>query len=90
MANEFSWKKCIFCQGEDIEDLRCPVHSIIKNQANASLRQLCFDIEFAVDKNQSPLYISFFNDGTGMENTLRKNSARFHKGCRLNFYRSRI
>lgn len=85
------WSKCILCQEETSEKLRCPASSK-QNRLGAGYINLAEDLTLFNDNACLPksIDISRLNYGNGIEETLRNNSAKFHTTCRLLYSKSRL
>ena len=85
-SRPLDWNKCIFCQEDSAENVRCPADSVDKlNDSGytsivASLTAFC-------DLGCLPPNIDMteMDDGDGLEKTFTQRKAKFHKTCRLKF-----
>ena len=78
---------CSLCQKNTCEKLQCPA-----KWQGVGYKSLADDIcEFEkLGKIPMKLDISRLNDGSGIESTLRKNKASWHKSCRANFNKTKL
>ena len=90
MSNKILWKLplCFLCQtekkGEDLKSL--PTHySFIKN--NDGYYMIATNIPLFQGINQLPIILDpiILEEGGGIEETLRRNNAKYHQNCRLLF-----
>ena len=79
------WELCCLCQEVSSKDLRCPYNKKCHHKAYATLEN---DLKNFVE-NDVPLplgvNLEIFDDGSGIANTLLKNKAKYHNGCRSLF-----
>ena len=79
------WALCCLCQKESEKDLRCPYKRECHLTAYDTLET---DLKNFIENDvRLPLGVTMvcLNDGTGIANTLRKNEAKYHNGCRSLF-----
>ena len=85
------WKKCVICQGDKKEKLSCPADSkrsdVGAGYITLSQDLVAFDTAGCLPKSLS---ISRINDGDGIETTLKRHRARFHKSCQLEYSKPRL
>ena len=67
------WSKCLICQVNNTDKLRCSDDGYIKLADRLP--------KFKEAGGAELLDLSRINDGTGILNTLRKNNALYHKDC---------
>ena len=74
------WKLCVLCQKRKEERLQCPANSK-RTDLGAGYKSLAENLLLFIDLGMVPFAISFeqLNDGSGVENTLLKNKALWHK-----------
>ena len=85
------WTKCCLCQEVRKEDLKSP-------QANPARRgedgymSLARNIPLFHSINALPIKLdpARLDDGSGIEETLRKNKAQYHESCRLLFNNTKL
>ena len=74
-------EQCALCRGKG-QDLQCPANSTRKD-VGAGYTFIAERISKFREKELTlPFDISHLNDGSGIENTLSKNKAKYHKACR--------
>lgn len=80
------WFKCIFCQTDSLDTLQCPA-SARQNDTSAGYKTLSENLEQFNEINSLPSWLDLnkLNDGSGIQNTLIKSNAKWHKKCRLKF-----
>lgn len=83
------WSKCVICQmSKPQERLQCPANSK-RHDVGAGYKTIAEDI----GRLSSFEFLPFgnrINDGSGIEETLRKNKACWHNKCRLQYGKSRV
>ncbi len=80
----FDWSKCILCQEDTAEVLRCPVESTHDKQGEGYTT--ITDLLMGFNKiNCLPrsLNLSRLDDGEGIEATLKHHKAKWHNSCRF-------
>ena len=84
------WGLCILCQQNTKEKLTCPNNS--KNASSPGYQNLASNLESFSSINALPSNIKLetLNDGTGLEETLKSNSAKWHQTCRLKYNNSKL
>ena len=83
------WEKCCLCQTKTNEELRPrPTYSINID----SYRVIASNVPHFLALNCMPLKIdpARLDEGDGIENTLRKNNAKYHKNCYQLFNNSKL
>lgn len=77
---------CVLCQEQTNEPLQCPAYSK-RNDVGAGYKSLTNSINLfkAIDAIPSFFDPETINDGSGIENTLVKHEASWHKSCRNKF-----
>ena len=86
-AARTDWELCILCQTETPgESLQCPLRST-KKPIGRDYASLAEDLLWFEDLQHMPmnLQVERLDDGDGVEATLRKHGAQWHKKCRLKF-----
>ena len=81
------WNKCVLCQKHTKENLRNPANfrgSNTKCNADTGYKILGANLNSFSKIGSLPMDIDIarLDDGSGIENTLRKNQAKWHKSCR--------
>ena len=83
------WALCCLCQVKSKKDVRCPYKKECHHDAYQTLEN---ELKKFVEHDISlPLQVSLecLDDGSGIANTLLKNEAKYHNGCRI-LFRSHI
>ena len=83
------WTICVLCQKQSSEPLRNPCKSDIEGKSYATLAQNLKDLN---ELNSLPLQINLdrLDDGTGIEETLLRHKAQYHKTCYVNCNREKV
>jgi hypothetical protein len=86
--SQTDWNKCFLCRTEKKgEDLKSPPthYSFIKN--NDGYYMIATNIPLFQGINQLPIILDpiILDEGGGIEETLRRNNAKYHQNCRLFF-----
>ena len=79
------WELCCLCQEESRRDLRCPYNKECHHKAYGTLEN---DLKnFVANDVPLPLGVNLecLDDGSGIAQTLLKNKAKYHNGCRSLF-----
>lgn len=79
------WTLCCLCQEQNKKDLRCPY---VKECYHNAYQTLEYDLnQFVQNHVPLPLGVTLecLDDGSGIANTLLKNEAKYHNGCRAHF-----
>lgn len=81
---EIDWEKCIVCQATSAEKLECPALNPILSRRHAGY--LSLSIKLTELRNYdytlpSKFKIEKLDNGTGFEQTLLTNRAKWHKSC---------
>ena len=81
------WNLCIICQKEvKNENLCCPANSKRKGVGVGYSSFVCALEEFRkLESLPVSIDVSLLDDGSGIEDTLSRNKAKWHKNCRLLF-----
>ncbi|XP_072178978.1 uncharacterized protein [Diadema setosum] len=81
-----NWKMCILCQADTDEPLQCPLRSKMK-PIGAGYASLTEDLIQFKGLRHMPMDLNLnrLDDGDGVEATLMRHSAQWHKKCRLKF-----
>ena len=79
------WNKCLPCQEVTSEVLRCPAESkCLDVGAGKGYSTLSLNITHFSELNE-PIDLTHLDEGNGVEATLRKNKAKWHKFCHSKF-----
>ena len=81
-----NWELCILCQAETDERLQCPLRSTMK-PSGVGYASLTEDLVQFKGLRHMPmeLNVNRLDDGDGVEATLKRHSAQWHKKYRLKF-----
>ena len=84
--SEIDWTKCVICREEKTESLTVPDGKA----AQSGYIKLISDLEGSDELGLLPKNIDLnqLNDGSGIQQTLHKNKAGFHKFCKLKIHTS--
>ena len=88
MSDPTNWDICALCQIEDGKGLICP-----NNKSGTGYRTVAENILAFHDIGCIPiptLNIERINDGSGIEETFIKNSAKWHESCKLKFNNTKL
>jgi len=85
------WAKCCLCQVDKKECLMSPLLNPTK-RVDDGYSQLGRNIPRFYSVNQLPINLdpARFDDGTGIEETLRSNKAQYHNSCRTLFNNTKL
>ena len=75
------WSLCCLCQGDVIDDLRCPANKECYNSAYYTLQKDLLDFD-SINALPDALSLERLNDGSGIAKTLLTKKAKYHKSCR--------
>ena len=81
---ETDWTKCVLCQEESLEVLRCPAKSkcITQESGYKTITELL--VGFGRNDCLPPsINLSRLDDGSGIAETLKRYEAKWHDSCRL-------
>lgn len=86
VCTPIDWSKCILCQKQTREPLQCPGNSR-RHDVGAGYQFLAIILpEFDKIGLLPPgLVLSRIDDGDGLQASLQRNGAKYHKSCRSNF-----
>lgn len=90
---EIDWTKCIICQEESNESLRCPTGSSNTSTAGAGYKSLAENIQNFNKIGALPKSLKVFkllNEGQDIEVTFRNNEAKWHDSCRLKYNKTKL
>ena len=81
---ETDWIKCVLCQQESSEVLRCPAKSkcITQGSGYKTITELLVGFE-RIGCLPPSINLSRLDDGSGIEETLKRYEAKWHDSCRL-------
>ena len=75
------WSKCLLCQ-EVTSEVKCLDVGAGKGYSTLSLNITCFS---ELNELPMPIDLRHLDEGNGVEATLRKNKAKWHKFCHSKF-----
>lgn len=80
------WTKCCLCQLDTNEELRCPQNNPVKRN-DGGYMNLARNIPKFQSLNQLPIGMdpSRLDEGVGINETLTKNKASYHRNCQVLF-----
>ena len=91
-APETDWRKCCLCQTDKKEELKSPPTHYACSPENDGYSMIATNVPLFQAINQQPIRLdmSRLDDGGGIEETLRRNNAKYHRSCRLMFSNSKL
>lgn len=86
-APSTNWDICVLCQAVTDEPLLCPLRNTKKQSVGSGYVSLAEDlVRFrALQHIPMDLNLERLDDGDGIESTLRRHNAGWHKTCRIKF-----
>ena len=86
------WNKCVFCQADTAEVLRCPVESKRSINQGAGYKTVAdLLMKFSQIGCLPPsINISRLDDGEGIAATLYRHKAKWHDSCRLMYNQTKL
>ena len=79
-----NWDICVLCQVVTDEPLQCPLRNKRKQSVGSGYVSLAEDLQFRTLQHMPmDLNLEQLDDGDGMEFTLKRHKAKWHKRCRL-------
>ena len=86
------WQKCCLCQTEKGEELKSPPSRYEASEDRDGYVMIARNVPLFKDINQLPILLDprRLDKGEGIEDTLRKNNAKYHQSCRLLFSNSKL
>ena len=86
------WKKCAICQRNKDESLQCPAESKRQSDFGAGYKTLAENIKRMIELDCLPSDVNpvKLDEGGGIEITLMRNKARWHKTCSLQFNTTKV
>ena len=81
-----NWGKCALCQKKTTESLQCPANNT-RTDFGAGYKTVADNLKKLNDIDDLPMPVDIrrLDDGSGIEKTLMKNKAEWHKSCSLKF-----
>ena len=91
VARNTNWELCVLCQEDTGVALQCPVNSVRAPIGNGYISLASHLTKFC-ELGHMPMNIDIarLDDGDGLEATLTKHSARWHKACRLKVNQTKL
>lgn len=91
-SSQTDWSKCCLCQTDKKEELKAPPTLYECNPQSSRYYMIARNVPHFKDINQMPirLDLSRLDDGCGIEETLRKNNAKYHQSCHSLFSNSKL
>ena len=91
VARNTNWELCVLCQEDTGVALQCPVNSLRAPIGNGYISLASHLTKFC-ELGHMPMNIDIarLDDGDGLEATLTKHSARWHKACRLKVNQTKL
>ena len=87
------WSKCVICQVDSDESLKCPVSSnrvdLGSGAAYATFERDILGYD-AINELPHSISVSRLNDGSGVCSTMIHNEAKWHRSCRLNYNSTKL
>jgi len=77
-----NWELCMICQEDTEEPLTCPSKSKRKD-VGSGYSSLADNLIKFNQLGQLPFTLGRLDDGSGIEMTMKNNSAQYHQSCRL-------
>ena len=89
---ETDWSKCCLCQIDKDEDLKSLPTRYETDRDNDGYVMIARNIPLFHAIHQMPIKLDpkRLDQGGGIEETLRKNNAKYHQSCRLSFSNSKL
>ena len=86
------WSKCCLCQIERDEDLKSPLARCKSGDDGDGYTMIARNVPLFKAINQMPIILEpgRLDQGEGIEETLRKNKAKYHQSCRLLFNNNKL
>ena len=86
------WSKCCLCQTEKEEELKSPPTRYEAKGDRDGYVMIARNVPLFKDINRLPILLDpkRLDEGNGIEDTLRKNQAKYHQSCRLMFSNSKL
>ena len=88
VQSAINWSICVLCQEDTGESLQCPANTRRNDISLGSGYKFLAENIFAfcsLGCPPLPIYTSKINEGDGIEATLKRNAAKWHKNCRNKF-----
>ena len=84
------WSKCCLCQEDTGEDLKSPPKSY--SPQSDGYRNIATNVPLFKALNDLPIILdpARLDEGGGIEETLKRNKAKYHQSCRLMFNNTKL
>ncbi len=84
------WSKCCLCQQDKKEELKSPPSSYRPEQDGYT--NIATNVPLFQAMNALPIKLdpARLDEGGGIDQTLRRNNAKYHQSCRLMFNNSKL
>ena len=91
MQNTIDWQKCVLCQSTVNEPLQYPSNSKIPD-VGSGYKSLAENLPkfYNLSPDLLDVDLKFLDEGSGIEDCLRKNNACWHKSCVLKYNTSKL
>ena len=91
MQNSIDWQKCVLCQSTGNEPVQDPSNSK-RPDVGSGYKLLAENLQKFYDLSPDLLDVDlkFLDEGSGIEDCLRKNNACWHKSCVLKYNTSKL
>lgn len=91
MQNSIDWQKCVLCQSTGNEPLQYPSNSK-RPDVGSGYKSLAENLQKFYDLSPDLLDVDLklLDEGSGIEDCLRKNNACWHKSCVLKYNTSKL
>ena len=91
VARTTNWELCVLCQEDTGAALQCPANCLRASVGDGYISLAGHLTKFS-ELGRIPMNIDTarVNDGDGIEATLRRHNARWHKACRLKFNQTKL
>lgn len=85
------WSKCVLCQKDTTEVLKCPAESKRDTQGAGYTTIADLLVSFnTIGCLPRSLNLSRLDDGEGIEATLKQHKAKWHDSCRLVYNKTKL
>ena len=86
-----NWNKCIFCQEDTAENVRCPA-DFVDRLNDSGYTSIVSSLTAFRDLGCLPVNINMteMDDGDGLDKTFTQRKAKFHRTCRLKFNQTEL
>ena len=86
-AWQTDWSKCCLCQNETKEDIKSPPIGLHYTYKDNGYAMIANNVPLFHAINELPIVLdpARLDEGNGIEETLKRNKAKYHQSCRLLF-----